>query len=178
MYIWRCRRASASPWKSAFENAAYCTVKLNVCVFVTPPPVPVTVRVDVPAAALDDAFSVRVLLPLPDDAKLAGARLAGAKFAGKARVSAVVVDRVLRGQADPIARPGTHHEEQQSVDPSTLHDHLEVSRELVSEKVQAAPQLNYRQNPAGLHGTIGRGEMTVVTTKGNYAPALTTWDRR
>jgi hypothetical protein len=40
-----------------------------------PPPVAVTVKLKVPAAAEDAADSVKVLLPLPGDAMLAGAKL-------------------------------------------------------------------------------------------------------
>jgi hypothetical protein len=43
---------------------------------VTPPPVAVTVKVEVPAAAVEAAARVKVLLPLPGDAILVGAKLA------------------------------------------------------------------------------------------------------
>jgi len=42
---------------------------------VTPPPVAVTVRVEVPAPTVEAAERVNVLLPLPGDAMLVGAKL-------------------------------------------------------------------------------------------------------
>ena len=58
------------------EKLGTITVRLIVCVLVRPPPVPFTVRVDVLPTALDAAFSVRRLDPLPGDAMLAGAKVA------------------------------------------------------------------------------------------------------
>ena len=43
---------------------------------VTPPPEAITVRVEVPAAAVEAADSVKMLLPLPGAAMLVGAKLA------------------------------------------------------------------------------------------------------
>ena len=45
---------------------------MRVCVFVTPPPVAVTVRLAVPEAALDLAVRVSVLLPFPGEEMLVG----------------------------------------------------------------------------------------------------------
>src|SRR6202451_709484 len=45
-------------------HAPACTVSPIVAVWVTPPPVPVTVPFDVPVAAVLEAESVSVLLPL------------------------------------------------------------------------------------------------------------------
>lgn len=50
--------------------------RLNVCVFVVPPPDAVTVRVEVFTAAVDVAFKVKVLLPFPGDAMLVGTKFA------------------------------------------------------------------------------------------------------
>jgi hypothetical protein len=52
------------------------TVRLMVLVFVTPPPVAVTVRVQVRAVVPEATASVKVLVPLPGDAMLVGAKLA------------------------------------------------------------------------------------------------------
>lgn len=54
----------------------HCTARLKVCVFVAPPPVAVTVSVEVFTAAVDATFRVRVLLPFPGEAMLVGAKLA------------------------------------------------------------------------------------------------------
>jgi hypothetical protein len=43
---------------------------------VTPPPVAVTVRIEVPAAAVEAAANVKVLLPLPGEVILVGAKVA------------------------------------------------------------------------------------------------------
>lgn len=56
-------------------NVGTITVKLIVCVLVTPPPVPFNVNVEAPPTTAAVAFSVSVLLPLPA-AILAGAKLA------------------------------------------------------------------------------------------------------
>lgn len=66
LYVQLCKQKGFS--------ASHCTVKPRVCVLVIPPPAAVTVRVDVPTATVDAAFSVSVLLPPP--ATVAGAKLA------------------------------------------------------------------------------------------------------
>jgi len=53
----------------------HCTFKLIVCDRVTPPPLAVTVIVEVPTPALAAAFTVNVLLPLPGDAIVTGANV-------------------------------------------------------------------------------------------------------
>ena len=50
------------------------TVRLKVWVLVTPPPAAVMVRLEFPAGALADAVNVKVLLPLPGEAMLVGAK--------------------------------------------------------------------------------------------------------
>jgi hypothetical protein len=57
-------------------NVGTATVKLNACVLVSPPPTPFNVSVEPPPAAEEAALSVSVLVPLPGDAMLAGAKLA------------------------------------------------------------------------------------------------------
>jgi hypothetical protein len=56
------------------------TVKLIVCVRVSPPPVPFKVSVETPASALEDALIVNVLVPLPGEAIVAGTRVAVTPF--------------------------------------------------------------------------------------------------
>jgi len=65
----------------------HCTVKVRAWVLLIPPPVPVTVRVDVPTAAVGDAFSVSVLLPPPTT--VAGAKLAVIPFGNPLTDSAI-----------------------------------------------------------------------------------------
>jgi hypothetical protein len=60
--------------------AIIATRSVSGCVFVTPPPVAVTVRLKEPAAVPEAAFNVSVLVPLPGDAMLAGAKLAVTPF--------------------------------------------------------------------------------------------------
>jgi hypothetical protein len=55
-------------------------VRLTVWVLVTPPPVAVTVSVEVPADAVEAAVNFKVLLPLPGEAILAGEKLAVTPF--------------------------------------------------------------------------------------------------
>jgi hypothetical protein len=64
-------------------------VKLSVCVCVSPPPVPFTVSVVAPPTALEAAFSVSVLLPLPGDAMLAGEKVAVTPFGSPLTDSAI-----------------------------------------------------------------------------------------
>jgi hypothetical protein len=52
------------------------TVRLSVCVLLTPVPAPFIVTVETPPTALDPAVSVMVLVPVPGDATLAGANVA------------------------------------------------------------------------------------------------------
>jgi len=65
-------------WASARN---YCTATVSVAVFAAPPPLAVIVAVAVvPETAVDAAFSVNVLLPVPGDAMLAGANVAVTPF--------------------------------------------------------------------------------------------------
>lgn len=57
---------------SAIAGAGAVTVKLTAAVFVTPPPLPVTVSAAVPTVALEAAVSVSVLLPLLGEVMLVG----------------------------------------------------------------------------------------------------------
>jgi hypothetical protein len=52
------------------------TVRAMTCACALPPPVPVTVKVETPAAVPEAADSFKVLLPLPGAAMLEGAKLA------------------------------------------------------------------------------------------------------
>lgn len=52
------------------------TVRLMGCVFVTPPPLADTVRVTEPKAAVEVDEIVKVLVPLPGETIVAGAKLA------------------------------------------------------------------------------------------------------
>ena len=52
------------------------TVRLRARVFDTPPPVAVTVSVNVPAVAIDAAARVKVLFPAPGEAMVEGAKVA------------------------------------------------------------------------------------------------------
>jgi hypothetical protein len=61
-------------------NVGTITVRLSACVLVSPPPVPLNVRVEMPLPALEDALIVKVLVPLPGEAMLAGVKLAVTPF--------------------------------------------------------------------------------------------------
>lgn len=69
----------------------YCTVTPSVCVFVTPPPVAVTVSVVLPVTVLDAAFSVSILLPPPGEGMLVGASVAVTPF-GNPLTESVIAD--------------------------------------------------------------------------------------
>jgi hypothetical protein len=55
-----------------FVAVALVTFSVSVVVYVTPPPVAVTVNFGVPVLAADPAARVKVLLPLPGAATLCG----------------------------------------------------------------------------------------------------------
>ncbi len=80
MYKCSCRNTCTyiSVQNNTCASPPHCTAKLRVCVLLIPPPVPVTVRIDVPTLAVGAAFSVSLLLPLL--AMLAGAKLAVTPF--------------------------------------------------------------------------------------------------
>ena len=59
---------------------AALTVRLSVWVFVTPPPVAVTVSEAVPTVAVEVADNFKVLLPEPGEAMLAGEKVAVTPF--------------------------------------------------------------------------------------------------
>lgn len=80
---------------SAIAGAGAVTVKLMATVFVTPPPVPVTVNTVVPAAVPEAAVSVIVLLPFPGDAMLAGENTAVTPFGNPVIVSATAAPKPL-----------------------------------------------------------------------------------
>src|SRR5713101_3771651 len=58
------------------EYPRHLAVKLSVTVLVIPPPVPLTVRVEVPTGTPDALVKVNVLLPFPGAATLCGLKLA------------------------------------------------------------------------------------------------------
>jgi hypothetical protein len=74
----------------ARAGAGAVTVKLIATVFVTPPPVPVTVSEALPTVALDAAVSVSVVLPLLGEVMLAGENTAVTPFGNPLTESATV----------------------------------------------------------------------------------------
>lgn len=83
---------------------AYCTVSAIACVCVTPPSTAFTVSVALPTTAVDAAFSVRVLLPLPE-AMLVGANVAVTPFGSPVTVSATADRNPFTGAAVTVTVP-------------------------------------------------------------------------
>jgi hypothetical protein len=86
---------------NAIAGAGAVTVKLMATVFVTPPPVPLTVRAVDPKVALEAAVSVIVLLPLPGELTLVGENTAVTPFGNPLTESATPE---LKPPTTPVVR--------------------------------------------------------------------------